>query len=61
MQPSRNRCTRSRYNSYGRRTRDRNVPVNSTTNDTADCIFCLVMFILFFTLPYICAKVVGAI
>ena len=58
---NRNRCTRSRHNSYGRRTRDRNVPINSTTNDAADFIFCLVMFVLFFTLPAVCAKVVGAI
>ena len=58
---NRNRCTRSRHNSYGHQTQDRSVPVNHTTNDAADCIFCLVMFVLFFTLPYICAKVVGAI
>lgn len=58
MQPPRNRCDRSLHDSYGRQTQDRNVCPN---NSTADAVFALVMAVLFFGLPYICAKVVGAI
>ena len=58
MQPPRNRRARSLHDNYGHKTQDRNV---STNNSTADAVFALVMAVLFFGLPYICAKVVGAI